>query len=141
MLKVIYTETGQYLETTAEAVCVWMAVQKNLAHHVGRAFFTEPCRASLLVPRYGDLTTLLDRLCGDETSGVVEWAIADADFIEVTLVGYWTASTAAGQASANPHCIEEGVVVLDMDDCIAAQLLSLWNAAQVAPAFPSSKGR
>lgn len=140
MLKVIYTETGQYLEITAETVRVWMAVQKNLAHQVGRVFYTEPCRASLLVPRCGELVTRLDCLCCDKTSGVVEWAIADAELIEVVLAGYWTVSTATAQTDLNFQDIEEGVVVLDMDDCIAEQLLSLWNAAQLSPVFLSSRG-
>ncbi|GEM_PF-5783513 len=138
MLKVIYTETGQYLEITAETVQTWMTVQRNLAHHVGREFYAESCRASLLMPREADCMVLLDRLCSDETSGVAEWAIADSNSIEVTLIGYWTVSV---QAKLNLNDTEEGVVVLDMHDYGAEQLLSLWNAAQVSPAFLSSKRR
>lgn len=155
MLKVIYTESGQHLEIAAETVQTWMVVQRRLAHHVGREFYTEKGRASILLPRCAVLMNCLDRWCSDHRSCVVDWAIADDDYVEVTLIGYWTFSVATlvQPTSTLHHCadagmgdnctplIHEGIMVIEMDNDLAEQLLAHWQIAQPSPVSPSLRGR
>ncbi len=89
MLKLTYTETSFHLECLTQSLEEWVAQRVILALRVGQSLSVEPTTASFLLPV--DLPGL------EELKAEVEWderdiialCLSDADYIEVTLRGYW----------------------------------------------------
>lgn len=118
MLKVIYTETGQYLESISETAQDWVTRHRRLSGHAGRAVHTEVCTASILLPMQVELITTLARLAASELCGGLTWAIADSEHVEVAFSGVWLS------ASSQDH---EGAFIANVSDRTARTLCRLWR--------------
>ena len=131
MLKVIYTETGQYLEYTSSSLNHWLARQRQLAARVGHTIYVESCTASILLPARDEIITVLIALSTHECGEPLTWTQADAHTVEVMFAGIWV----------SPHISNhEGTVVTDLGDRTALALFHFWvNAAQHISAMSHSE--
>ncbi|MEM7771222.1 MAG: alr0857 family protein [Cyanobacteria bacterium P01_E01_bin.6] len=120
MLKVIYTETGQYLEHTSSTLQCWMICQHRLANQVGDRLSVEHCTASILLPADTRVITMLESITMNEVSRPFIWEYADLHTIEVVFSGLWVSP------DANGH---EGTVLVEVGDRIAVELFHLWADA------------
>ncbi|MEL6222044.1 MAG: alr0857 family protein [Cyanobacteria bacterium J06626_14] len=120
MLKVIYSETGQYLEHTSSAMTEWLAQQRQLASHIGDELIVESCTAAILLPASYTVMAELTQLVAPFKGSTMEWSYVDADMIEVVLCGLWVSSFVEGH---------EGTFLVDMSDLTALALMQLWADA------------
>ncbi|MDX2272604.1 MAG: hypothetical protein NW237_11760 [Cyanobacteriota bacterium] len=119
MLKLIYTETGIYLEIVAESLQDWLAIRQSLSACLDQPFVIESSAASFLLP--ADLPGL------ETLAEQIDLDICDTDYLEVSLEGMWISSNAQGS---------EGVFVCDaLDHLVEAQLLQLWQLSEGSTAM------
>ena len=120
MLKVTYTETGLFMERFTQSVEEWIALRAVLALRTGQRLVVEACTASVLLPADLSELPLLVAAIHHETTEELEFAICDAEFVEICLRGFWL--------TAKP---EEGVFVTMLGDrTIETLLYDLWQASQ-----------
>jgi len=128
MLKVIYTETGQHLEYVSSAFHQWIAYQRCLVSQMGGTLHVEGCTASILLPATQEVINTLKTIHSNAVQGEhgsVTWSQADADSLEVMLVGVWISSHVAAI-----HAVTcEGAFLTDLGDRTALVLLQLWEQA------------
>ncbi|MEB3211978.1 MAG: hypothetical protein VKL39_11515 [Leptolyngbyaceae bacterium] len=117
MLKVIYSETGQYLEHSCSAIAPWLMKQYQLAAYMGHDLFVEECTATVLLPANDDVIAELDRMILHPTCSPIDWAYAEIDTVEVVLSGVWISPW------AHSH---EGTFLSDVDDSTALKLIQIW---------------
>jgi hypothetical protein len=120
MLKVTYTETGLFMERFTQSVEEWIALRSVLALRTGQRLIMEACTASVLLPADLSELPLLLTAIRHETAGDLEFAVCDAEFIEICLRGLWLTAE-----------LEEGVFVAVLGDRTTETLLyDLWQASQ-----------
>jgi hypothetical protein len=121
MLKVIYAETGQYLEHSPSAVADWLTQQHRLANHMGQPLVVERCTGTILLPANDEVVSGVDRLLAAQPDDVqADWSYADPDMIEVVMAGLWVSPVANGH---------EGAFLVDMGDRTALTLMGFWADA------------
>ena len=131
MLKVIYTETGQYLEYTSSSLNHWLTRQQQLAARMGYTLYVESCTASILLPARDETISTLMIMSTHDCSGTLAWAQADTHTIEVMFPGIWVSP------SISNH---EGTVITDLGDRTALALFHFWvNATQHMSAMSHSE--
>lgn len=126
MLKVMYTETGQYLEHVSTSLSSWLARQHHLAKQTGYDVHIETCTASILLPDQPDWIAALQSIQRQDGAPPFHWNRADAEMIEVMLPGVWMTS--------HPDS-EEGAFLADLGDRTVMTLVHLW-ALTMAPISP-----
>jgi len=123
MLKLMYTDTGIYIEQFAQSIDGFIAARSAFAASVGQTLVCEAGRAAFLVnaskSAYAVLTRIVDPLIGV--------CLCDAEFIEVSVPGFWLAADTDS---------ESGIFVAAFDRVTEADLVMLWN--QSSPAFSMS---
>lgn len=131
MLKVIYTETGQYLEYTSSSLNHWLTRQQRLAARMGYTLYIESCTASILLPENDEIIMALMAMSTHDCSRSLTWSQADAHTIEVMFSGIWV----------SPHISNhEGTVITDLGERTALALFHFWaNAAQHISAMSHSE--
>lgn len=120
MLKFTYTETSVQLEQVAQSLEEWIALRVVLAVRAGQRVLVEQGSASILLP--ADLVVMhaLDLAAQQEANGLLGLAIADQDYIEVSLRGIWLSS----------HQTELGVFVASLSHRTEFVLVKLWHDIQ-----------
>jgi len=119
MLKLIYTETGFFLERLAQPIEEWVKARVILALRAGTTLCVEPSTASFLLP--ADLPQLHHLERQQEREDAIALSLCDAEYIEVSLQGTWLTSDTDGA---------EGIFVTSMSYNVEFFLLKLWEESQ-----------
>ncbi|MGJ3248271.1 MAG: alr0857 family protein [Elainellaceae cyanobacterium] len=122
MLKFTYAETGLHIEHSVQSVSEWIELRIRLSRQVSHQLRLERCVASFLLPAALIDSTVLHDVVRSERYGVMEWAIADAECIEITLTGIWLSSS---------HSDIEGVFVIELSDRTEGIIIKLWQKSQL----------
>jgi hypothetical protein len=123
MLKLTYTENGFDLECIDQSVEDWIQSRVTLALRTGQSFCVEPKSGSFLLP--DDLPgveklKMETRFNDNETISVCR---CDAEYLEVTLQGYWVSSGYEDTA---------GVLVCRLCDYrVESFIQQLWQDSQI----------
>lgn len=122
MLKLIYTESGFYLERfTNSSIEDWIKARLLLHLRAGATLFVEPTTASFLLPV--DLPYLADlEALKQEDEEILDIYPCDEDHVEISLEGTWLASQEES---------ESGIFVCAMSDRAEYFLYKLWKEAQI----------
>ncbi|MGF1499962.1 MAG: alr0857 family protein [Elainellaceae cyanobacterium] len=120
MLRLIYTETGLDLKVIDQPVEEWIALRRSLAHRTGHVFRSEACTASFLLPKHLRQMEVLRRWLECDRASGINLALADAEFMEVSLTGHWITSYPADA---------EGVFVAALHPRLEAVIAELWEKA------------
>lgn len=122
MLKFTYAETGLHMERSVQSVSEWIELRIRLSWQVSHPLRLERCVASFLLPAALVDSAVLHDVVRSEQYGVVEWAIADAEFVEITLAGIWLSSSSSDI---------EGVFVIELSDRTEGMIIGLWQKSQL----------
>ncbi|MBE9114490.1 hypothetical protein IQ249_01145 [Lusitaniella coriacea LEGE 07157] len=121
MLKLTYVENGFKMELLSQSLEDWVTVRVLLALRSATPLCVEPSTASFLLPADLPYLSNLSALVRQEDSDVVEMAVCDEDYVEVSLYGTWL--------SSSPNS-DEGVFVTAMSDRVEFFLFKVWQEAQ-----------
>lgn len=121
MLKFTYTETGLSLEHLSDALDEWIELRMRLSRQVKRYLRIERCSASFLLPIDLAERALIHEAIEPDLRENLDWAIADAESIEIIMQGVWLSS---GEVAS------EGVFLADLSDRIETKLMQLWQESQ-----------
>lgn len=121
MLKLTYVENGFKMELLSQSLEDWVTVRVLLALRSATPLCVEPSTASFLLPADLPYLSNLNALARQEDSDVLEMAVCDEDYVEVSLYGTWL--------SSDPKS-DEGVFVTAMSDRVEFFLFKVWQEAQ-----------
>ncbi len=118
MLKITYTATGFYLETTNVSLEAFAQERLVLSLRTGQPFYTAKSHASLLIPiEIPPDLALLEAQGKQEEYGEVLFSQADQQYAEVSLSGIWLAT--------DPHA-EEGIFAAQLAPAMERYVCDLW---------------
>lgn len=120
MLKLIYTETGFWLERLPQSLEEWVLSRVTLSLRAGLRLLFEPSTASFLIAVDKPWQTLL-QTAADLDNEAIAVCVCDAECVEVSLRGTWL--TTDGESA-------EGVFVAVISDRTELLLFNLWLEAQ-----------
>jgi hypothetical protein len=123
MLKLTYTENGFYLELLHQSMEKWLKNRLLVSVRSANSFFVEPSSASFLLPANLEGLKNLEKV-QYENGEMMAIALADEDYIEVSLYGNWI----TGEPKS-----EEGIFVTTLTQRAEFFLCQLWQEAQNAP--------
>ncbi|WOB42233.1 hypothetical protein HNI00_02920 [Thermoleptolyngbya oregonensis NK1-22] len=119
MLKLTYTDADVYIEVLSAPIETAIAQRVTLALRCGETLHVTPNTASFLLaahlPQLAQLQQLLK-----QHSGAIALAVADADWVEITLYGSWL--------SSSPYA-HEGVFLIALPAAIERLIYQLWQAS------------
>jgi len=118
MLKIIYTETGLYLERPSDSLESWITTHVLLSVRAGINLCLQPTRASLLLKgnaqEVEEFMSKIDR----ETRKLLGLSCVDNEYLEVNLQGTWLDGGSK---------IDEGIFVTSLSDNLEKDLFELWQ--------------
>lgn len=118
MLKIIYTETGLYLEKLSESLESWVTNHVILSLRAGIALCTEPTKACLTLKgtdkEYEAFMGILDV----ETSKLLALSFADPEYLEIGFEGIWLDLG---------HKIDEGTFVTSISEPVEQYIYEWWQ--------------
>jgi hypothetical protein len=121
MLKLTYTENSFYLECLTLSLEEWVAQRVIFSVRVGHSLCVQPSTASFLLPVDLPGVEALKTEARHADGGIIDLAVCDAEYLEVTLCGSWLSD---GSEEA------DGVFVTMMSDRTEFFLHKLWQEAQ-----------
>lgn len=121
MLKLTYTENSFYLECLTLSLEEWVTQRVIFSLRVGQNLCVQPSQASFLLPVDLPGVEALKTEARRADGGIIDLAICDAEYVEVTLCGSWLSD---GSEEA------DGVFVTTMSDRTEFFLHKLWQEAQ-----------
>ncbi|BAT53323.1 hypothetical protein NOS3756_22820 [Nostoc sp. NIES-3756] len=121
MLKLTYTENSFYLECLTLSLEEWVAQRVIFSLRVGHSLCVQPSTASFLLPVDLPGVEALKTEARRTDGGIIDLAVCDADYLEVTLCGSWLSDGSEGA---------DGVFVTTMSDRTEFFLHKLWQEAQ-----------
>ncbi|MEI6429655.1 MAG: alr0857 family protein [Pseudanabaena sp. ELA607] len=120
MLKITYTETGFYLETTNISLETFAQERLVLSLRTGQPFYSAKSHASLLVPiEIPPDLALLEAQGKQEEYGEVLFSQADQQYAEVSLSGIWLSTDAHAEA---------GIFAAELSPAMERYVCDLWYA-------------
>ncbi|MCF2970605.1 hypothetical protein L1047_05275 [Synechococcus sp. Nb3U1] len=108
MLKLIYGETGVYVERVTQSQEDWLRQQHQLAACVGAILWQEIAVGTLLLP--------LDS--AHQLPADLDWIPCDEEWLEVELTGFWLAANSK---------VDTGTLVTQQEPSVEALLFRLWQ--------------
>ncbi|MDX2214451.1 MAG: hypothetical protein SFY66_14265 [Oculatellaceae cyanobacterium bins.114] len=120
MLKFTYTETSVHLEQIAQSLEEWITLRVILSVRTAQRVVLEHGSASILLPAHLVQLYALERAARQESSDLLEVAIADESYLEVSVKGIWLPS----------HSNELGVFVATLSHRTEFVLVKLWQETQ-----------
>lgn len=118
MLKLIYTESGFYIERITASLEAIIAKRVVLATRLGESLHVAPNHASFLVSIQADGLTELELSLDLDEGRILDIVAVDADFVEVNVRGTWIARTLDA---------EEGILLVSLSDRVEQLLHHLWE--------------
>ena len=123
MLKLTYTENSFCLELLHQSMEKWLNNRLLVSVRAATSFFIEPSSASFLIPANLDGLKNLERV-QYENCDMMSIALADEEFVEVSLHGNWIVSYPDS---------EEGIFVTTLSHKAEFFISKLWQEAQNTP--------
>ncbi len=117
MLKLIYGDTGVYLERVAQTQETWLHQQLYLAACAGETLWQEIAIGTLLLP--------LD--CAHQLPADLDWIPCDDAWLEVELTGLWLAANSE---------VDTGTLATEQEPEWEALLFRLWQEQERIPQPP-----
>lgn len=121
MLKLTYTEDSFYMEYLTLSLEEWVAQRVIFSLRVGYSLCVQPSTASFLLPVDLPGVEALKAESRRADGGIIDLAVCDAEYLEVTLCGSWLSDASEGA---------DGVFVTTMSDRTEFFLHKLWQEAQ-----------
>ena len=128
MLKLIYTESGFYLEQMAVPLEALIAQRVALAVRLGQKLHIEPGQASFLVPDRAEELAHMERCLQVEERDRLTTAEVDRGFVELTVAGTWVAETVMA---------DEGIFFTTFSPSTEHLLYKLWQTSEAQVSFLS----
>ncbi len=122
MLKLMYTDTGIYLEQLTQPLNAWVEMRLAFAIQVGSSLYVEAGRGSFLLPN----TVVLDHKIHEQ----IEIDRCDEDTLEISLEGLWLSS------DGTQH---EGILAVELDPELEYHLFQVWQQAVALSLKSTSK--
>ena len=122
MLKLIYIESGFYMERLTQALEQFIVLRVMLAMGVGQKILVEPSSAAFLLPVSSPELSMLEVAAQKEGWEDIAICVADDEFLEVSLGGIWITTLYPEK--------DNGVFITALSDRIELLLFKLWQATE-----------
>jgi hypothetical protein len=126
MLKLFSTETSLHLEVLSTSLPDWIEQRQRLTTSIGKVLLILPGVATILLPDSLCQIDLISRYLQRQRIENVSVCRCDAEYIEVSLNGYWVYSDLD---STEADAIE-GTFITEFTNRCEAYLLQLWQVAK-----------